>query len=147
MSRISRLTNAVPMLVLHSPAHRVMSGRYAVIEFAGRRSGRTYRTPIAYVQDGSRVLLSTDSTWWRNLIDRPGVRLRLRGREVVGQARVVGDEAEAAEVLRQLVERVPGYSRPAGVRMSGGRVSAAELARAVTSGGRRSIEVRLEGPR
>lgn len=104
MSRISRLTNAVPMLVLHSPAHRVMSGRYAVIEFTGRRSGRTYRT-------------------------------------------VVGDEAEAAEVLRQLVERVPGYSRPAGVRMSGGRVSAAELARAVTSGGSRSIEVRLEGPR
>lgn len=79
MSWISRLTNAAPMSVLHSPVHRLMSGRYAVIEFTGRRSGRTYRTPIAYVRDGSRVLLSTDSSWSCNLPDRPEVRLRLRG--------------------------------------------------------------------
>lgn len=124
-----------------------MSGRYAVIEFTGRRSGHTYRTPVAYVRDGSRVLLSTDSPWWRNLADRPGVRLRLRGREIAGYARVVSDEAAATEVLRQLVERVPGYARPAGLRVTGGRVPAEELTRAVTSGGRRSIEVRLESSR
>lgn len=147
MPRISRLTNAVPMVVLHSPAHAALSGWYAVIEFTGRRSGRIYRTPVAYVRDGSRVLLSTDSPWWRNLADQPDVRLRLRGREIAGHARVVSDAAAAAEVLRQLVEGVPGYARPAGVRRTEGRVSAAELTRAVTSGGRRSIEVRLEGPR
>ena len=144
MSTAARLLNALPALVLHSPAHRVLSGRYAVLEFTGRRTGRTYRTPIAYVRDGSRVLLSTDSPWWRNLLEQPRVRLRIRGREVVGSARVIDDDAAAAAALRELVERVRGYSRPAGVQLTGGRVTDGELVRAVTTGGRRSIEVQLE---
>ncbi|CAN5660530.1 hypothetical protein BH24ACT15_BH24ACT15_21450 [soil metagenome] len=60
-----RLANAVPTLVPRSRLHRLMSGRYAIIEFTGRTSVRHYSTPIAYVQDGGRVLLSTDSKWWR----------------------------------------------------------------------------------
>ena len=144
MTVLTRLSNAVPSLVLHSPAHRLMSGRYAVLEFTGRTSGRTYRTPVAYVRDGSRVLLSTDSAWWRNLLDRPHVRLRIRGREEPGRARVVSDEAEATAALRRLVEQIPGYTRPAGIRSSGGRVADDEFARVVTTGGRRCIELRLE---
>lgn len=97
MPRTSRLINAVPSLVLASPAHGVLSRRYALLEFTGRRSGRTYRTPVAYVREGSRVLLSTDSLWWRNLADRAVVRLRLRGHVVTGSARVVNDDQEAAE--------------------------------------------------
>ena len=144
MATLTRLTNAVPTLVLHSPAHHLMSGRYAVLEFTGRRTGRMFRTPVAYVQDGSRVLLSTDSTWWRNLVDRPTVRLRLRGRVVHGTARVVGDEVEAVGILGELVRRVPGYARPAGLVATRGEVSVLELERAVTDG-RRSIEIQLHG--
>ncbi len=66
-STAARFANTVPMLILRSPVHRLMSGRYAIIEFTGRKSGRRYATPIAYVRDGDRVLLSTDSPWWRNL--------------------------------------------------------------------------------
>lgn len=142
--RVSRLMNAVPTAVLSSPAHRLMSGRYAVLEFTGRLSGRTFRTPIAYVQDGSIILLSTDSPWWRNLVQQPTVRLLLRGQEVVGTASVVDDEAEAVSILGELVRGVPGYSRPAGLKASGGEVPVQELQRAVTHG-RRSIKVRLEG--
>jgi deazaflavin-dependent oxidoreductase (nitroreductase family) len=144
--RISRFTNAVPSLVLHSPVHHLMSGRYAVLEFTGRSSGRTFRTPIAYVQDGSRVLMSTDSPWWRNLVQRTHVRLRLRGHDVAGTARLVDDPAEAVEILGQLVRRVPGYARPAGLTTTGGEVPVRELQRAVAAG-RRSIEVRLEDAR
>ena len=143
MSRLSRLANAVPALVLASPLHRLLSGRYALVEFTGRRTGARYRTPVAYVRDGRRVLLSTDSPWWRNLIDRPEVRLRLRGRVVAGRARIVADEHEAALVLGALVRAVPGYRRPAGLAADGGRVSDEELLRAVTTGRRRSIEVTL----
>lgn len=144
MARMSRLTNAVPSLVLRSPAHRLMSGRYTVLEFTGRTTGRTFRTPVAYVQDGSRVLVSTDSAWWRNLVDRPDVRLRLRGQEVPGTARVVDDDTEAADILAELVRRVPGYARPAGLTTTRGEVPVRELERAV-SAGRRSIEIRLDG--
>lgn len=143
MTRISRLTNLVPSLVLHSPAHRLMSGRYAVLEFTGRSTGRTFRTPVAYVQDGSRVLLTTDSPWWNNLVAHPEVRLRLRGREVPGTARIVRDDAEATAVLGELVRRVPGYARPAGLATTRGEVSEHELGRAVAHG-RHAVEVRLE---
>lgn len=144
MMRMSRLTNAVPSLVLHSPGHRLMSGRYAVLEFTGRTTGRTFRTPVAYVQDGSRVLVSTDSRWWRNLAGRPDVRLRLRGREVHGTARVVDDRAEALHILDELVRRVPGYARPAHLATTHGEVPVPELQRALAQG-RRSIEIRLVG--
>jgi deazaflavin-dependent oxidoreductase (nitroreductase family) len=147
VSRLSRLANAVPALVLASPLHRLLSGRYALVEFAGRRTGVRYRTPVAYVRDGRRVLLSTDSPWWRNLDDRPEIclrlRLRLRGREVDGRARVVTEDREAAQVLGALVRAVPGYRRPAGLAAEGGQVSDEELLRAVTTGGRRSIEITL----
>jgi deazaflavin-dependent oxidoreductase (nitroreductase family) len=147
VSRLSRLANAVPALVLASPLHRLLSARYALLEFTGRRTGVRYRTPVAYVRDGRRVQLSTDSPWWRNLDDRPEVRLRLRGREVAGRARVVTDEREAARVLGALVRAVPGYRRPAGLAVEGGRVPEEELLRAVTTGGRRSIEITLDDVR
>ena len=143
----SRLRNAVPTLVLASAAHRLMSGRYAPLELTGRRSGRTYRIPVADVRDGTRVLLSTDSPWWRTIADRPVVRLRLQGHVVTGSARIVTDDREAAKVLNALVQGVPGCSRPAGVASRGGRGSEHELPPAVTTGGRRSIEVALSGSR
>jgi hypothetical protein len=59
-----RLKNFFPSLILRSPLHQLMSGKYAIIEFTGRKSGRVYTTPVAYVRDGDRVLLSTDSHWW-----------------------------------------------------------------------------------
>ena len=144
MARMSRLMNAVPSLVLRSPAHRLMSGRYAVLEFTGRTTGRKFRTPVAYAQDGSRILVSTDSAWWKNLVDRPDVRLRLQGRGVYGTARVVGDETEAADILGELVRRVPGYARPARLATMHGNVPMPELQRAVADG-RRSIEILLDG--
>lgn len=134
----------MPMVMLHSPAHPLVSGRYAIIEFTGRKSGRVFRTPVAYVRDGSRVLLSTDSPWWRNLTAQPTVRLRLKGRELTGQAHVVSEPTQAAAILRRLVESIRGYSRPAGVATTRGRVSEDELTRALTSGGRRTIVVQLD---
>jgi len=141
MSTTSRLRNAVPALVLASPAHRLMSGRYALLELTGRRSGRTYRIPVAYVREGDRVLLSTDSPSSRDLADRPLVRLHLRGRDVTGLARIV------SAALGALVPGVLGYAPSAGLASSGGRLLEEELLRAVTSGGRRSIEVALGSSR
>ncbi|MFI0350963.1 nitroreductase family deazaflavin-dependent oxidoreductase [Actinomadura sp. 9N407] len=44
---------------------------YAVIEHTGRKSGRTYQTPVmAFVQDGELVVMlnyGTESDWVRNL--------------------------------------------------------------------------------
>jgi len=126
--------NAVPAAVLRTPLlHRLLSGRYLLLTFTGRSTGRRYRTPVAYWTTPEGITFSTDSRWWHNLLTEPTVELLLRGRRARGVARPVDEVAEAAELLGHLVHGVPGYRRAAGLRADrGGRVSAAELVRAVT---------------
>lgn len=131
---MSSLTNLVPKLLLTSPLHRVVSSRWAIIEFTGRKSGRSYATPVAYVADGDRIVLSTDSRWWRNFADPAPVRLRLRGKLVDGAASALTDPQQSADAIRRLVDAIPSYARPAGLTRHNGRVSDAEIARAVTAG-------------
>lgn len=140
--QMSRFANAVPKTVLLSPAHRVLSGKYAVLSFTGLRSGRRYTTPIAYVRDGDTVWLSTDSPWWRNVVGGATVQLRLRGRDHSGVTTVIQDEADTVAALRRLVDAIPSYAKPAGLRRIDGRVPDEELLRAVRQG-RRSIRVAL----
>lgn len=138
--------NLFPSLIIRSPFHPIMSSRYAIIEFTGRKTGRTYKTPIAYVRDGDRLLMSTDSRWYRNLSGGARVRVRLRGHLVTGTADTVTDPEQAATILRRLVDAIPSYSRPAGLARKDGHVSDGEIARAVAEG-RVSIEVKLEAAR
>jgi len=58
--------NWVPAFVLRSPLHPLLSSKMLLLEFAGRRSGRSYATPVNYHQDGSTVLITTDSPWFKN---------------------------------------------------------------------------------
>ncbi|MGI8937043.1 MAG: nitroreductase/quinone reductase family protein [Iamia sp.] len=89
--------------------------------------------------------LSTDSVWWQNLLDHPRVQLRLRGRTVEGEARVIEDESDAVRALRRLVKVIPSYSRPAHLERTDGRVPDDELVRAVR-GDRTCIRVVLDPP-
>ncbi len=141
----NKLINAFPSIIIRSPLHPIMSSKYAIIEFKGRKSGRIYRTPVAYVRDGDEVLLSTDSPWYRNVAGGAHVRLRLRGRMVGGIADTVTDTDASTAILRKLVDEIPSYSRPAGLAKENGRVSDAEIRRAIGAG-RVSIVVTLEAP-
>lgn len=141
----NKLVNAFPSIIIRSPLHPIMSSKYAIIEFKGRKSGRIYRTPVAYVRDGDEVLLSTDSPWYRNVAGGAHVRLRLRGRMVGGIADTVTDTDASTAILRKLVDEIPSYSRPAGLAKENGRVSDAEIHRAIGAG-RVSIVVTLEAP-
>ena len=76
---LMKLANQVPAMILRSPVHGMLSSRYLVLEFTGRKSGRRFRTPVAYIRDGKRILLTTDSPWWRNITTPAPVRLWLRG--------------------------------------------------------------------
>ena len=44
---LNRVVNPLVRGVLRSPAHRVLSGRLALLTVTGRRSGRTFRSPSA----------------------------------------------------------------------------------------------------
>lgn len=141
---LMKLANQVPAVILRSPLHGMLSARYLVIEFTGRKSGRRYRTPVAYIRDRNRILLTTDSPWWRNFSTPVPVRLWIRGRVVPGTATAMADADDSAAALRRLLDAIPSYARPANLaRGRDGRVSDEEISRAVAAG-RVGIAIELD---
>ncbi len=134
MSRfVSTLTNAVPMAVLASPLHPIMSSRYALLSFTGRKTGRRFTFPIAYVTQGDSAFISTDSRWWVNLREGAVCTLRIRGRKRTGAATHITGIA-AVTALTELV-KLPGYARAARIPRSNGTIAT------------ETIEAHLSGPR
>ena len=78
------------------------SGRMAMIEVVGRRSGQKRRTPVGYVRnaDGSVWVGAgrAESQWPRNLLANPRCRARIGGRELAYEARELEGEARERAV-------------------------------------------------
>lgn len=125
----NKMMNAVPTLVLRSPMHSLMSARYLLLGFTGRKSRRHYSTPVAYVRDGDRLLISTDSPWRLNVICGRAVTVRLRAHIYTGTGHRVSDPAQCEAAMRALLA-IPGYARAAGIERTGGTISAEKIAQA-----------------
>ena len=107
-----RFYNPLVIRLLRSPLHALMSGSVLLLTFEGRRSGRSYTTPVSYIRDGEDVLLvaARDHSWWKNLRGGAPVRLRIGGRDEGGVGEVL--EGASAEVaLLAMLRAVPAYSR------------------------------------
>lgn len=92
---IPPFVNQMMKFVLRSPLHGMLSRTILLITFTGRKSGKTYTTPVSYSQNGERVCLFTHAAWWKNLRGGAPVSLRLRGREVQGRAEPVVEDQQA----------------------------------------------------
>jgi hypothetical protein len=92
------------MGLLRSPFHGLLSKSLLLISFSGRKSGRRYEIPVAYVRDGASILIASRAGWWKNLRGGRPVELLLQGRRVAAFADVAEDtvqrEAELRKVLR-----------------------------------------------
>ena len=73
--------------VVTNPLFRPVSGfvpLWSIVEHTGRRSGKTYRTPVSmfHTADGVAVLLpyGTDRDWVKNLTAAGGGRVKLSGK-------------------------------------------------------------------
>lgn len=103
--------NPVIRAVLDSPLHGLLSKHVCVVEYAGRRSGRRFRTPLSYVHDGQRVLLlsSRQTRWWKNFIDPDReVVIRIGDRSLTGTARLYqGDSPELTHRVRVFLTQLP----------------------------------------
>ena len=108
--RLLRLGNPFVRAVLRSPAHGVLSGSLAVLEYEGRKSGRTFGIPLRYAETaGGRRLVTVAvdpprKLWWRAFTEpRPAVVLLRRRRRVVTGTLLRGaprEEAAAAYAAR-----------------------------------------------
>lgn len=110
--RPQRFYNPLVIWLLRSPLHGAMSRSTLLLTFTGRKSGRIYTTPVNYVSNGDELLVvgSRGHSWWKNLRGGAAVTVRVRGRDMRGQAEVF--EGEAAEQgLLAVLRAVPAYRR------------------------------------
>lgn len=127
--------NRAMTAVLRSPVHRIVSKSILLITFTGRKSGKTYTTPVSYSQSDDQVWIFTHAGWWKNLRNNAPVTLRIRGRELQGFAEpVAGDRQVIAAGLSDHLRKVPSDARYYGVTFDEhGNPRAEEIDRAVES--------------
>ena len=106
--------NKMMKFVLRSPMHGLVSKTILLITFTGRKSGKTYMTPVSYSQYDGRVYIFTHAAWWKNLRSGAPVTLCLQGREVQGLAEPVAEDkhiiaVRLAEHLRKVPSDAPYY--------------------------------------
>jgi hypothetical protein len=131
LGRLLGAWNPIMKRVLTSPLHWPLSRWFAVIEWTGRKSGKRYATPIAYLSRGSETWVTTGDQWWRNLATRPSVGIWLRGSRREGLAEPVLDQSESVRLHATMFEAKPFFARLAGLPA---RPTATEVERSVRAG-------------
>lgn len=114
--------NHAMKFMLRSSVHGMVSKSILLITFTGRKSGKTYTTPVSYSQVDDQVYIFTHANWWKNLCGGAPVTLRLRGRELQGLAVPVAEDKQAiAAKLTAHLRNVPSDAPYYGVTFDDGR--------------------------
>lgn len=109
---------------VHTGLHRRSGGRLVrrfrggdvlLLTVVGRRSGRSFTTPLLYVRDGDDYVVAASNggidrepQWWRNLRVRPDAVVEVGGRSVPVVASEV-DGPERAALWHRLLAGFAGY--------------------------------------
>ena len=154
--------NRVVRLLLHSPAHRLLSGSVMEMRFTGRRTGKRRATPLRYLREDEGHLIcftAAHTGWWHNFRqDRP-VELYVAGRWLTASARAwppdgestmpsdateraerkseqkVEQKVEKAERLARMLTRFPGDAAYHGIALRRGEAPSEEQVRQAASQG------------
>ncbi|WP_020667526.1 nitroreductase/quinone reductase family protein [Amycolatopsis nigrescens] len=100
--------NAGANALRSSPRFGRLVGKYlTVVTYTGRRSGRTFSTPVAYKRAGDTVkigvALPDAKNWWRNFTGDGGpISLELEGTERTGLAVAHRDDKDRVTLTVRL---------------------------------------------
>ena len=91
VNRIMRGVLRTPLLC------RAAGKRLIVLYVVGRKSGRRYVVPVAYVRDGDALLVGTPFGWVRNLRTGQEITVRYKGKRRLADVQVYTDEADVVD--------------------------------------------------
>lgn len=106
-------------LMLRTPGlQRIVGKSTALLTFTGRKTGRRITTPLSYVRDGERIVVTGHRTrnWWRNLRENPEVVVRLAGKNRSGVATILEGQ-DAARALSRFFAAQPQVAKMARVEL------------------------------
>lgn len=94
------LVNVLVRGLLRTPVlSRLLGRRLVTVYVVGRKSGRHYAVPVAYVRRGGVLLVGSQFSWARNLRTGEPVQIRLLGSLRTADVRVLTDEAGVVQHL------------------------------------------------
>jgi F420H(2)-dependent quinone reductase len=117
--------------VVHRAMYRASGGRFGLrrarpdregmlaLTTTGRRTGRTHRVIVGYLEDGPNLITMAmngwgegEPAWWLNLQASPETRVDLADghREIRGRAAQGAERARLWEALRQLDPKLDAYA-------------------------------------
>ena len=102
-----RLVNVPMRRILALPFSTPLSKRLMLLYLTGRRSGRSYRQPVSYVQDGDTLLTPGGGNWKLNLEPGRPERIRLRGRDVTARPDLIDEVDEIDSALMTMTTANP----------------------------------------
>ncbi len=109
--------------VLRSPLHGMLSNGMMLITITGRKTGKTYTTPVGYYLEGEYlwVITSRERKWWKNLQGGAKVDLLLKRKPVTGIADVELDEKSVLARMSEYLRHIPQAAKQMKVRMEDGK--------------------------
>ncbi len=127
------IINSAMRFVLRSPLHGMVSNTVMLITFTGRKSGKTYTTPVSFSQHDDLVYAFSHADWWKNLRSGAPVTLRIRGRDLQGLPEPIAEDKQAiAAGLAAHLRKVRSDARYYGVTFDdAGNPRAEEVEKAV----------------
>ena len=94
--------------LLRSSRHGMVSDRYMLLTFTGRKTGRTFTTPITYQRVDDRVFVVTSENfgWWKNLRGGAEVEVLIRQQTYRGLATASLEPERIAEARNIVYPRL-----------------------------------------
>ena len=130
LQRLVRYFNPVARFLLATPLHSLMSGRLMLLSFTGRKTGRSYTTPVSYVRIGDSLLVPGGGAWWRNLEGTSQTQVCLHGVWSGVTPEVITEPIAVAELMQRMLAVNPALALFTGIKPGlDGRPDAAALAR------------------
>lgn len=112
-----RYINPAMNRLLHSSAHWMMSRRIMTVTYLGRKSGKTYTTPVSYYRKKDTVYCFTNGKWRLNFTNDNDATLRLRGVDYPASGAIYsGSKDQQVALMTEYFKAVPQDKKFYGVR-------------------------------
>jgi deazaflavin-dependent oxidoreductase (nitroreductase family) len=106
------LANLIARGLLRTPAvSRGIGKALLTVYVVGRKSGRRYAVPVAYVPHDGALLFGTPFGWGRNLRSGQPVDIRYLGKRRPADVRVVNDQAGVVELYEVMVRANRNFAK------------------------------------
>lgn len=83
---------------------RGVGKRLITLYVVGRKSGRRYAIPVAYIRRDGALLIGTPFGWGRNLRTGQPVDIRIKGKRRPADVQVIADEAGVVELYGAMAQ-------------------------------------------